>query len=308
MLADALRGDQVERPGAEPVGGAGQRTDRADLHGVAGEVARERLPALVSAPPSVTRSSREAETPARRRRSAARAAVLQVDERVAGDLLGEPGAALAEHAALAVEQHLGRDPDRLGEGPLGLLEAARRRAVAHRLVLQRALAALVADRAVERVVDQEQLDDAGLRLGGDRRGVLGPDDHARRDLEGAGGLRLRHGPQRPVGARSRDLDEALPAGAGRSEQRVVAEPRDGDADLLGGADDERALGHAHLDVVDRRRDELGSGLAVDGGGCDGRSVIRRGLRRRRWRRPGRTDTRPRRSGGCTRRGSTARTT
>ena len=41
-------------------------------------------------------------------------------------------------------------------------------AVAHRLVLQRALAALVADRAVERVVDEQQLHDALLRLVGDR--------------------------------------------------------------------------------------------------------------------------------------------
>ena len=40
------------------------------------------------------------------------------------------------------------------------------------------------------------------------------------------------------------VDEALPAGADRVEQRVVAEPRDLDADLLGGPDDQGALGHA----------------------------------------------------------------
>jgi hypothetical protein len=40
-----------------------------------------------------------------------------------------------------------------------------------------------------------------------------------------------------------DLDQALAAGAHRVEQRVVAEPRDLDADLLGGADDQGALGH-----------------------------------------------------------------
>ena len=40
------------------------------------------------------------------------------------------------------------------------------------------------------------------------------------------------------------LDQALAAGADRREQRVVAEPRDLDADLLGGADHQRVLGHA----------------------------------------------------------------
>src|ERR671934_124208 len=41
VLAHARGGHQVERPGAEPVRGAGQRPDRADLHGVAGEVGLE---------------------------------------------------------------------------------------------------------------------------------------------------------------------------------------------------------------------------------------------------------------------------
>ena len=55
-----------------------------------------------------------------------RAALQQLDERVAGDLLGEPGAAVAQHAPLAVEQHLRGDVDRLGERPLDLVEAADR--------------------------------------------------------------------------------------------------------------------------------------------------------------------------------------
>ena len=38
-----------------------------------------------------------------------------------------------------------------------------------------------------------------------------------------------------------DLDQALPAGADRVEQRVVAEARDRDAELLGGPDDQLAL-------------------------------------------------------------------
>ena len=68
----------------------------------------------------------------------------------------------------------------LGKVRLTSVEAGVRAAVAHRLVLQRALAALVADRAVQRVVDEQQLHHALLRLVGDRRGVLGLDHHARR--------------------------------------------------------------------------------------------------------------------------------
>ena len=37
---------------------------------------------------------------------------------------------------------------------------------------------------------------------------------------------------------------------------MVAEPRDVDADLLGGTDHQRALRHADLHAVDRQRDEL----------------------------------------------------
>jgi hypothetical protein len=48
--------------------------------------------------------------------------------------------------------------------PLLLDEAALARSVGERLVLQRALAALVSDRAVERVVDEQELEDAVLGL------------------------------------------------------------------------------------------------------------------------------------------------
>ena len=41
------------------------------------------------------------------------------------------------------------------------------------------------------------------------------------------------------------------------EQRVVAEPRDLDAQLLGDPDEQRALGRGHLDAVDGERDGVG---------------------------------------------------
>ena len=89
VLAHARAGHQVERAGPEPVGGAGQRADRADLHGVAGEVGVERL---VGVDADLLQ----------------RTAFQHFDERVAGDLVGEPRAPGAQHAALAVQQHLRR--------------------------------------------------------------------------------------------------------------------------------------------------------------------------------------------------------
>ena len=155
VLADARRRDQVEGPGAEPVGGPGQRADRADLHGVAGEVGVERH-ALGDADLLL------------------RPAIDQFDQRVAGDLVGEPGAPGALDAALAVQQHLRGQRDRLGERALAPGEPGLALAGGHGLVLQRALTALVAHRAVERVVDQQHLHDTALGLLGDRRGQLRP--------------------------------------------------------------------------------------------------------------------------------------
>src|SRR5690606_36798814 len=125
----------------------GQRTDRTDLDGVAGEVRLERLAR------GRGRRGRLQVRGLRRADLLLCAALQQVDERVTGDLLGEPGAALAQHAAFAVEQDLRGDPQRLGERALAVDEPGVGPAVCHRLVLQRALAALVADRAVQRVVD-----------------------------------------------------------------------------------------------------------------------------------------------------------
>ena len=134
--------------------------------------------------------------------------------------------------------------DRLiGLGKVRLMSEKRvsHAAVGHRLVLQRAFAALVADRAVQRVVDQQQLHHAVLGLVGGLRGVLGAHHHALGDGDGAAGHRL---------ALALDLDQALPARADRVEQRVVAEPRDLHAQQFGGANHQRALGNRHLDVVD----------------------------------------------------------
>ena len=240
VLAHARGRDEVIGAGTEAVCRAGQRADGADLDGVAGEVGLERL-VLVDA-------------------DLLQGATLdQGDERVARDLVGKTRAAGAEDTALAVEQYLRGDVDRFGVGALDVLEAARGPPVGHGLVLQGALAALVADRAVQRVVDQQELHLAVLGLVGHRRGVLRLDRHALAGRGGARGHRLGHGPQRPVGARGRDLDHALAAGAHRVQQRVVTEPRDLHADLLGGADQQGALGDADGNPVDGQVDQVRGG-------------------------------------------------
>jgi hypothetical protein len=116
VLAGRRSRDEVERPGAEAVLRAGQRADGADLHGVAGEVGVERL---VGVDADLLQ----------------RTALEQLDERVAGDLLGKARAPGAQHAALAVEQHLRGDRDRLFEPALVVPEPGLRRTVRQRLVL-----------------------------------------------------------------------------------------------------------------------------------------------------------------------------
>src|SRR5688572_26659647 len=120
------------------------------------------------------------------------------------------------------------------------------RAPAHRDVLKRALAALVADGAVEGVVDQQELDDGVLRL---LHAVgLRLDDHAVADRGRAGRLELRD---------ALDLDQAHATGAhGAAELGLVTEDRDLDVAALCRVDQHRALGRRHLDAVDDERDLL----------------------------------------------------
>jgi hypothetical protein len=99
-------------------------------------------------------------------------------------------------------------------------EARERLAVLERVVLEAALARLVADRAVERVVDEQELHHRALRFGGlgDSVRTTMPSLH---HLRRAGGLQLGH---------ALDLDQAHPALADHREARVVAVVGDLDAD------------------------------------------------------------------------------
>ena len=145
---------QLPRPRREGIGLRGQRADRAEIDDVALQLRGQRL--------------------------------LEIG----GDL---HVLAAADGAELRHARHLGREADaaraldaavhrRLDQraeilvldGALVLLEAAGVDAVGHRLVLQVALAALVADRAVERVIDEQELHHPFARLLHHRR--LGVDD------------------------------------------------------------------------------------------------------------------------------------
>src|SRR5262249_2330603 len=137
--------------------------------------------------------------------------------------------------------------DRLRERALDVFEAGIRAPVAHRLVLQRALAALVADRAVQRVVDQQQLHYTLLSLVGGGGRQLRAYDHP----VGGHGSARRH-----RFALAFNLNQALSARADGVEQGVIAESRDLDAYQLRRPDHQRALRHRQLDVVDGHRHHL----------------------------------------------------
>ena len=150
---------------------------------------------------------------------------------VAGDLLGEPRAAGALDASLAVEVHQVAYGDGFLEVALLFDEPALARAEGEGLVLQGTLAPAVAHRAVEGMVDQQELEDAVLGL----LHLLGGGDHLHAVCRGheAGGLERE-------AARSLDLHEAHAAHADRLHARVPAEARDVDASPLGSGDDHLA--------------------------------------------------------------------
>ena len=131
------------------------------------------------------------------------------------------------HTASALDATVHRSLDQRAEifvldGALVLMEAAGIDAVSHRLILQIALAALVADRAIQRMIDQKEFHHAFARLAHHRRAreqgfwraVLVR--HQILDAHGAGRLRLRY---------AGNLDEAHAAIAGNRQPLVEAEAR-----------------------------------------------------------------------------------
>ena len=111
-------------------------------------------------------------------RRGATASSLKIKEGVARNFLTEAHAALAQDATLAVQQNLRGELQRLAIRALCIDEARALAAFAHRLVLQGAFAALVADWAIKRVVDQQEFHHAFLGATGNLGGVLSLDHHA----------------------------------------------------------------------------------------------------------------------------------
>ncbi len=157
---------------------------------------------------------------------------------LAADLHAEAHAARAVDAArhfLGAHQR----PQVLGQHhALFFLVARGAGAVADRHVLQHAFAALVADRAIQGVVDQEEFHHAVLRLHG--LGGIGQHFHAFGDRRGAGGQRL---------GRFFHLHQTHAAVGGDGELLVVAEMRDGNARLVRRLDDGVAAFSRHLFAV-----------------------------------------------------------
>src|SRR5690606_39052684 len=170
----------LPRPRAVAVRLVVQRADRAEVDDVAGK--------LVPQPALDVRADHDA---------------LGTADRA--ELLNALDLGTEAHAAGAVDaaRHVGRDQGAqvlVLDDALPLDIARHVTAEAHREILQLALAALVADRAVERMVDQQELHRRLLRL--DRALRPRVDLHAVRDWRRARGQRLR---------RLLDVDEAHPA-------------------------------------------------------------------------------------------------
>ena len=175
------------------------------------------------------------------------AAADQAELGNAGDLGGEADAARAVDAA--VHDRLDQRADILVlDRALVLLVARGIDAEGHRLVLQVALAALVADRAIERMVDQQELHHAfaGLldhrRVGEDLRRLAVRAGAQVAHAHGAGGLRLR----RPA----LHLDQAHAAVAGDRQPLVEAEARHLRARLLRRLQQRVVVGYLDLFAVD----------------------------------------------------------
>ena len=151
------------------------------------------------------------------------------------DLVAEPDAARAHDAALLVEHDARPDVDALAVVDLVDLEPRRLQVVRHVVDLQLALARLVADRAVDRVVDEQELHH-GLAA---RLHAVG----VRLDLHavGARACCTRSASPRWPSISTQHIRQ-LPA---TERSRVVAEVRDVDAGVLRRVDE--ALARRDLD-------------------------------------------------------------
>ena len=116
----------------------GECTDWANLHGVAREVRAKRLV---------------------RKRHYLRivSTTCKRNQRITSNFVGKASATIAQNAALAIEIHIVANRDWLFVVSLFFNKTAFARAMTKCLVLQRALATLVAYRTIERMISKQQL-------------------------------------------------------------------------------------------------------------------------------------------------------
>ena len=169
-----------------------------------------------------------------------------VQNTVLGDIFHEADATGAEDAPVGHIQHVGAEVLD-GIVPLGIVVVPPGgTAFLEGVVLQFTLTRLVTDRAVERVVGQQEFQDPFPGLFG-RRAV-----HVHDLAVGHGGDAGRHQLRGLF-----HLDQAHAAHRRRRERGVVAIVRNEDAGLFGRLDDRGALGDAHPGAVDRDGDAFG---------------------------------------------------
>jgi hypothetical protein len=200
------------------------------------------------------------------------------------DVAREPDAARAEDAALGVQHDARAEIHGLGLVDLGLHKPAGALAVINRVLLQLAFAGLVADRAIERVIDEQRFEHAlahllhagrlGVNLQARRNGRGAGDGRARRLGDFGRAVRVQH--RLAVGAERRGakFHQAHAAVAGDGQLGMPAIMRHLHLGQLAGLDHGRgrelarpvggeprhfdfAAIHLHLDFFNRRRGGLG---------------------------------------------------
>ncbi len=178
------------------------------------------------------------------------AAIFDDELLVAHDDVVEAHATLADDATLFVEYDRGPEVDGLGLAGLGIHDVRRSAPVCHRIILEVAFAALVADRTIQRMIDEQQLDDRRPA----RVGFLAAraHDHSVGDLRVARNLQLGH---------TLDLDEADATQPCRAQLAMVAVDRNLLIDDARRFDEQRALRHGELDAVDRELHEVSHGYS-----------------------------------------------
>jgi hypothetical protein len=172
----------------------------------------------------------------------------------ARDLGGKAHAAGAGNAAC----HVGFDQRtkvQLLGGALWLSIPAEVHAVSHCLILQIAFAALVADRAIQRMVDKQELHHPFAGLLDHRR--VGADFRRRAIRTGAQILDLHRAGCGRLGRAAHDLDQAHPAIAGDRQPLVIAEARNLDPGQFAGLDQGQVGVDRDFGSVDLDRAQIG---------------------------------------------------